>query len=527
MSPSVSTNKSTYVRGESVTISGVDLPSGNSVSIQVKSNTGKIIWVDQQRIGSQGHFTSIFKLNNNVEIGQYQVNVSSTGLSISCSFIVTIPASEVLVKRESDDRHTDEETVLVSHGLQVSLDPKTVIVSYGRNEEARIAMFNFLRALGLNPVEWPEAIAWTGEGSPYSGIAVENLFRRAPAVIILMTPDDEARLYPYLCKEDDPDYEKDYTPQPRQNVIFEAGMALAIHPDKTILVELGKRRPFTNIEGRNVIRLNNTSQKREELVQRLVDVGCQVRRKGTDYLSTKVADFDAAITNVLKDDKTERVQIAKGRLEEKVVLTKTYGAGVEPRLSPPMERNAYLILTVLKAKPQTVALGITQPRTEPTTGDELAKATNLSPPDIDRVVKFVRDKGWVEYVGTYSVEPYSFGSVRITQNGRSELERMIAVKLDDAKLMVLYILYNKPRDSNGLQRATGEEIQKATNLKPHDINDALNLLEGDDFVKVAWQHGPSQFHFGEAFLKPKGRLKCEESLDYIKDMFNRKKGESV
>jgi len=45
----------------------------------------------------------------------------------------------------------------------------TVFVVHGRNETARAAMFGFLRAIGLWPVEWSEAVAMTGEGSPYVG----------------------------------------------------------------------------------------------------------------------------------------------------------------------------------------------------------------------------------------------------------------------------------------------------------------------------------------------------------------------
>lgn len=155
-------------------------------------------------------------------------------------------------------------------------NPKTVVVSYGRNEKARIAIFTFLRALGLNPVEWSEAIDRAGES--FTGNAVQNIFRRTSAVVILMTPDDEARLRPWLLKGKDPDYERGYTPQPRQSVIFEAGMAMAVCPERTILVELGKRRPFSDIEGHHILVLDNAPERRKELVQRLETAGCQVNR---------------------------------------------------------------------------------------------------------------------------------------------------------------------------------------------------------------------------------------------------------
>ena len=46
---------------------------------------------------------------------------------------------------------------------------RKVFVVHGRNTEARTAMFTFLRAIGLAPIEWSEAVRLTGEGSPYIG----------------------------------------------------------------------------------------------------------------------------------------------------------------------------------------------------------------------------------------------------------------------------------------------------------------------------------------------------------------------
>jgi CAP12/Pycsar effector protein, TIR domain len=46
---------------------------------------------------------------------------------------------------------------------------RRVFVVHGRNEAAREAMFRFLRALGLGPLEWSEAVALTKSGTPYVG----------------------------------------------------------------------------------------------------------------------------------------------------------------------------------------------------------------------------------------------------------------------------------------------------------------------------------------------------------------------
>jgi len=92
------------------------------------------------------------------------------------------------------------------------------------------------------------------------------------------------------------------------------------------------------------------------------------------------------------------------------------------------------------------------------------------------------------------------------------------VMLKEAILWVLYDLYTKPRDSSGLQRATGEDIQKATNLEAQDINEALKTLDNEHKVFVAWTLGYDPFHFSEAYLKPLGRLECEEKLEEFNNL---------
>src|ERR1039458_5998919 len=74
------------------------------------------------------------------------------------------------------------------------VDPGRVFVVHGRNDKARRAMFDFLRSLGLSPVEWGEAIRLTGAGSPYVGEALDKAFEQAQAIVIVMSGDDEARL---------------------------------------------------------------------------------------------------------------------------------------------------------------------------------------------------------------------------------------------------------------------------------------------------------------------------------------------
>jgi hypothetical protein len=90
-------------------------------------------------------------------------------------------------------------------------------------------------------------------------------FSKAQAIVVLLTPDDEAILREQFRSPNDPAYESQLTPQARPNVIFEAGMALGRSADRTVIIEIGELRPFNDIFGRHVVRLNNSSTSRQRL----------------------------------------------------------------------------------------------------------------------------------------------------------------------------------------------------------------------------------------------------------------------
>ena len=162
-------------------------------------------------------------------------------------------------------------------------DPSVVFVVHGRNLAARDGVFEFLRALGLKPLAWGQALKLTGEGAPYVGQVLDEAFKKAQAVVVLMTPDEITYLRSeYTTGDDDPDYEP--APQARPNVLFEAGMAFGRHPKRTILVELGSVRPFSDVVGRHVVRLDGSTERRKDLAQRLETAGCAVDINGDDWL---------------------------------------------------------------------------------------------------------------------------------------------------------------------------------------------------------------------------------------------------
>lgn len=161
---------------------------------------------------------------------------------------------------------------------------RKVFVVHGRNNAARLAMFTFLRAIGLDPIEWSEAVKMTDEGSPYIGQVLDTAFSAAQAIVVLLTPDDVAYLRTeYASNEDDPETEP--LAQARPNVLFEAGMAMGRDSRRTVLVEFGKLRPFSDVAGRYAVRIDGTASKRKDLAQRLESAGCEVNLAGEDWLT--------------------------------------------------------------------------------------------------------------------------------------------------------------------------------------------------------------------------------------------------
>lgn len=183
------------------------------------------------------------------------------------------------------------------------IDSSRVAVVYGRDESLRASMYSFLRAIGLKPIEWSQAIDLAGEPAPLVPEILARAFQSAQAVVVVLSGDDEARLRDDLCGKGEPEYERVYTPQARPNVLFEAGMAFGTHPDRTVLVAVGTLRPFSDIAGRHVIRLNNSPARRQELAQRIKLAGCPVDLSGIDWHS--VGNFDKPESVVAREASRE------------------------------------------------------------------------------------------------------------------------------------------------------------------------------------------------------------------------------
>lgn len=184
-----------------------------------------------------------------------------------------------------------------SEEQDMTVDAKKVFVVHGRNEHARTGIFTFLRALHLHPIEWEEAVELTNKGTPEITDVLDAAFSNCQAVIVVFTGDDLACLQPHLLKEHDKDHERVPTPQPRPNVLFEAGYAFGRHPNRTILVEIGSIRPLSDTAGLHTVRFAGTPEHRKRLLSRLKNAKCAVIDSGEDWLSAGQDSFRAALAS--------------------------------------------------------------------------------------------------------------------------------------------------------------------------------------------------------------------------------------
>ncbi len=145
-------------------------------------------------------------------------------------------------------------------------------------------MADLLRALDLKVIEWEQAAALTGVSSPYIGDVILAGFSAAQAAVVLMTPDDLACLHPTLLNQHDGANEARLRGQPKPNVIYEAGVAVGMFRNRTVLVEVGPLRGYSDIAGMHVVRLDGTPDSRHRLANRLSIAGCAVDNSGTDWL---------------------------------------------------------------------------------------------------------------------------------------------------------------------------------------------------------------------------------------------------
>lgn len=120
-----------------------------------------------------------------------------------------------------------------------------VWVIHGHDHRARDVIFALLTAVGLQPLEFDQAAELTGKPSPSVMEILTAAFREGQAFVALFTPDEEAAPAAAFAEVGEPGPH----PQPRPNVVLEAGMAFAYDPDRTVIVEMGKIREISDLGG--------------------------------------------------------------------------------------------------------------------------------------------------------------------------------------------------------------------------------------------------------------------------------------
>jgi predicted nucleotide-binding protein len=201
-----------------------------------------------------------------------------------------IAAARAMLRSRLDEVQTywQEESREQAEVLQKIVNPESVFVIHGRQKLADF--HNFLRAVGLKPLEWSAARRMTTKPNPYTWEIVDTALTHAGAIAVLFTPDDQARLKEPLWAENENALEKELLPQPRQNVLFEAGVAYGRAPNRTVLVRIGSHRPMSDLAGHHIVNLNNSPESRQAVADALSAAGCPVDLSGSDWY--KSGDFD-------------------------------------------------------------------------------------------------------------------------------------------------------------------------------------------------------------------------------------------
>jgi hypothetical protein len=176
-------------------------------------------------------------------------------------------------------RGSSEVTVPAGPG-----DRRSVFLVHGRDHSVAASMRDFLRAVGLRVVEWEDAVAATGDPNPYVGDVVAAGLALADGVVVLLTPDDLVRLRPELVEPHDGDDERQERGQARANVIYEAGMAMALAPNRTVFVAVGDVKVYSDMSGRHLVRFNGSAVSRQRLIGRLKIAGLDLSQGGQDWL---------------------------------------------------------------------------------------------------------------------------------------------------------------------------------------------------------------------------------------------------
>jgi hypothetical protein len=203
--------------------------------------------------------------------------------------LITSPRAGVAIKRGERSVDQDDNTA------------RAVFLVHGRWTEAVEVMRNFLTSLDLRVIEWNEARQAAKKAKrvqqPFIADILDAGLGMARAVVVFMTPDDLACVHPQLRASDET--KEPLGGQPRPNVIFEAGMAWQGFRERTVLVEYGSLRGFSDLSGVYTIRLDNSPASLRNVVDDLKSAGCLVKDGGTRWMGFR---FPSGLRQPTRDE---------------------------------------------------------------------------------------------------------------------------------------------------------------------------------------------------------------------------------
>ncbi|MDY7085143.1 MAG: CATRA conflict system CASPASE/TPR repeat-associated protein [Actinomycetota bacterium] len=138
--------------------------------------------------------------------------------------------------------------------------------------QVRERMHAFLREIGLKPIERHECVQATHRLMPTTRETMLAGLRLAEVTVVVLTPDEMTG---------------SGTMHPHQDLIFEAGLAMAFAERQTIFVVAG-RPELPSGMGDGCIRLDDTPGTRQALVGRLTLAGCAPDTSGSTWLAPGV-----------------------------------------------------------------------------------------------------------------------------------------------------------------------------------------------------------------------------------------------
>lgn len=230
----------------------------------------------------------------------YEWRAANRAIDVTDQFITGPPGTEI----PSTPASGSLNPLTGSNVVPGPGDKRSVFIVSGRDNEATAGIVHLLRAMNLKVVEWTHAVLRTGVPNPYTGDVVAAGLRMADAVVVIITPDDVVKLRSDLLYEDDGEIERTVQGQARPNVIYEAGYADALGLNRTLIVEIGQSKSFSDISGRNTLRYDGSPAKRNALAQRLRLAGVEPDTEGDDWLT--LGDVTGAITKAADAMDAER-----------------------------------------------------------------------------------------------------------------------------------------------------------------------------------------------------------------------------